>query len=100
MFLLGHKILVTELMAKLYIRNIKLLPRLIKHYSTKEYSVGVGVSSRHETEVSGHGHALAALPLLEGRACPRPSLIIGENHNPLDVQLVVLLVYKLSFSGL
>jgi len=25
--------------------------------------VGVGVSSRHETEVSGHGHALAALPL-------------------------------------
>jgi len=29
----------------------------------KEYSVLVDVSSRHETEVSGHGHALAALSL-------------------------------------
>ena len=63
MFHLGHKILVTELMARLCIRNVKLLPCLIKHHSMKEYSVGVGVSSRHETEVSAHGHALAALPL-------------------------------------
>ena len=49
-FLLGHKILVTELMARICIRNVKLLPCLIKHYSMKEYSVGVGVSSRHETD--------------------------------------------------
>jgi hypothetical protein len=31
--------------------------------------------------------------------CPTPGLIFGENHIPLNVQLVVLLVYKVSFSG-
>ena len=63
MFLLGYKILVTELTTTLCIRNLKFLPCLIKHCSMKKYSVGVGLISRNETEVSGHGQALAALPL-------------------------------------
>ena len=41
----------------------KALRCLIKHCSMKKYSVGVGLISRNETEVSGHGQALAALPL-------------------------------------
>jgi hypothetical protein len=76
----------------------------------KEYSVGVGVTSRHETDrgewslscpgCCNLGYRASVTNLLEGRVCPRPSLIIGENHNPLDVQLVVFLVYKLNFFGL
>jgi len=38
--------------------------------------------------------------LSEGRVGPRLTFLSGENHNPLDVQLVVLLVCKQSFSGL